>query len=188
MSATFARHFLRPGAPGTAPSRPVLVRSASHRSAIHGPWAPAANPSCAPPRRTPTSSPAFGRADGSALCTRLRKGPTPHKVIVFGTKQWPSKKAAAITRLGARDHQILPDRHRAGSPEETLEIFAFMEAADESKRQGGAPVNLSEVVRKTAVKSKPKRRVRAPRRTRPTTRVHQPSRCRLAKISADQRF
>ena len=27
-------------------------------------------------------------------------------------------------------------------PEETLEILAFMEAADESKRQGGAPVKI----------------------------------------------
>jgi predicted dehydrogenase len=32
--------------------------------------------------------------------------------------------------------------------EETLEIFAFMEAADESKRQGGAEVRLSDVLRK----------------------------------------
>src|SRR5437867_5461357 len=33
-------------------------------------------------------------------------------------------------------------------PEETLEIFAFMEAADESKRQGGVPVSLSAVLAK----------------------------------------
>ena len=31
-------------------------------------------------------------------------------------------------------------------PEETLEIYAFMEAADESKRQGGVPVTLDEVL------------------------------------------
>ena len=31
---------------------------------------------------------------------------------------------------------------------ETLEIFAFMEAADESKRQGGAPVTLESVMKK----------------------------------------
>jgi hypothetical protein len=31
------------------------------------------------------------------------------------------------------------------SPEETIEIFTFMEAADESKRRGGASVNLEEV-------------------------------------------
>jgi hypothetical protein len=34
------------------------------------------------------------------------------------------------------------------TPEETLEIFAFMEAADESKRQNGAPVKLKDVVKK----------------------------------------
>ena len=33
-------------------------------------------------------------------------------------------------------------------PEETLEIFAFMEAADESKRRGGAEVTLAEVLEK----------------------------------------
>jgi predicted dehydrogenase len=34
------------------------------------------------------------------------------------------------------------------SAEETIEIFAFMEAADESKRQNGAPVALAEVLAK----------------------------------------
>ncbi|MEZ6045864.1 MAG: Gfo/Idh/MocA family oxidoreductase [Planctomycetaceae bacterium] len=32
--------------------------------------------------------------------------------------------------------------------EETIEIYAFMEAADESKRQGGKPVSLKEVIEK----------------------------------------
>jgi hypothetical protein len=34
------------------------------------------------------------------------------------------------------------------SAEETIEIFAFMEAADESKRQGGAPVSIASVLDK----------------------------------------
>ena len=34
--------------------------------------------------------------------------------------------------------------------EETLEIYAFMEAADESKRQGGCPVKISDVMKKAA--------------------------------------
>jgi hypothetical protein len=34
------------------------------------------------------------------------------------------------------------------SPEETIELFAFMEAADESKRQGGAPVKIRDVLKK----------------------------------------
>ena len=33
-------------------------------------------------------------------------------------------------------------------PEETIEIFAFMEAADESKRRGGAEVTIAEVLKK----------------------------------------
>ncbi len=33
-------------------------------------------------------------------------------------------------------------------PEETVEIFAFMEAADTSKSQGGAPVKISDVLKK----------------------------------------
>ncbi len=34
------------------------------------------------------------------------------------------------------------------TPEETIEIFAFMEAADESKRQGGKAVSIKEVMQK----------------------------------------
>jgi hypothetical protein len=33
------------------------------------------------------------------------------------------------------------------SPAETLEIYAFMEAADESKRRDGAPVTIAEVMK-----------------------------------------
>jgi predicted dehydrogenase len=33
-------------------------------------------------------------------------------------------------------------------PEETLEIYGFMEAADESKRRGGTPVSVDEVLKK----------------------------------------
>ncbi|WP_373512107.1 Gfo/Idh/MocA family protein [Persicitalea sp.] len=38
------------------------------------------------------------------------------------------------------------------SPQETLEIYAFMEAADESKRQGGAAVTLESVMKKAQSK------------------------------------
>jgi hypothetical protein len=36
------------------------------------------------------------------------------------------------------------------SPDETIEIFAFMEAAEESKAKGGAPVRISEVISKAS--------------------------------------
>jgi predicted dehydrogenase len=39
-------------------------------------------------------------------------------------------------------------------PEETLEIYAFMEAADESKRQGGCPVKIADVMKKNGIPSK----------------------------------
>lgn len=39
------------------------------------------------------------------------------------------------------------------SAEETLEIFAFMEAADESQRQGGRPVSIAEVLAKARVEA-----------------------------------
>jgi predicted dehydrogenase len=79
----------------------------------------------------------------------LRKGPTPHKVIVFGTKAVAEQKGggdyAPLVREIVRFFQtgIAPV-----SPEETLELFAFMEAADESKRQGGAPVRIRDVMKK----------------------------------------
>jgi hypothetical protein len=77
----------------------------------------------------------------------LRKGPTPHKVIVFGTKavaeQQGSGDYAPLVREVIRFFQtgVAPV-----SPEETLELFAFMEAADESKRLGGQPVKIKEVL------------------------------------------
>lgn len=39
-------------------------------------------------------------------------------------------------------------------PEETLEIFTFMEAADESKRRGGTPVSLAETKQKAMAQVK----------------------------------
>ena len=41
------------------------------------------------------------------------------------------------------------------SAEETLEIFAFMEAADESKRQGGRPVTLERVMQQARQQTSP---------------------------------
>lgn len=39
------------------------------------------------------------------------------------------------------------------APEETIELFAFMEAADESKKQGGAPVRLADMLKSARSKS-----------------------------------
>jgi hypothetical protein len=79
----------------------------------------------------------------------LRKGATPHKVIAFGTKAVAEQKGSGTYAPLVRE--IIKFFQTGITPvtaEETLEIFAFMEAADESKRQGGKPVSLKEVVRK----------------------------------------
>ena len=39
------------------------------------------------------------------------------------------------------------------SAEETIELFAFMEAADESKRQGGIPVSLKMIMARARKKA-----------------------------------
>ena len=39
-------------------------------------------------------------------------------------------------------------------PEETLDIYAFMEAADESKRKGGAPVSVESVMEQARNKAR----------------------------------
>ncbi len=81
----------------------------------------------------------------------IRKGTTPHKVIAFGTKSVAEQKGsgnyAPLVREVVKFFQtgISPV-----PPEETLEIFAFMEAADESKRQGGKPVRLADVLRENS--------------------------------------
>ncbi|HEV7869043.1 MAG TPA: Gfo/Idh/MocA family oxidoreductase [Chthoniobacteraceae bacterium] len=78
----------------------------------------------------------------------LRTKTLPHKVTVFGStgfaeQQKTTHDYAPLVR------EIVTFFQTGVSPvptEETLEMFAFMEAADESKRRGGQPVKLSEVV------------------------------------------
>jgi Oxidoreductase family, NAD-binding Rossmann fold len=76
-----------------------------------------------------------------------RNGPTPHKVIVFGSKQVAEQKGSG--EYGPLVREIVKF-FQTGiapvSPAETLEIFAFMEAADESKREGGVPIRIQDVM------------------------------------------
>lgn len=79
----------------------------------------------------------------------LRKGPTPHKVIVFGTKAVAEQKGSGDYAPMLREViKFFQTGVAPVSPEETLNLFAFMEAADESKRQGGAPVKIADVMKK----------------------------------------
>jgi hypothetical protein len=78
----------------------------------------------------------------------IRKGPYEFGITVYGAK--------AILHSGAQPTnyyqpllveivKFLRTHKPPVSPEETLEMFAFMEAADVSKTRGGAPVALSEI-------------------------------------------
>jgi predicted dehydrogenase len=93
----------------------------------------------------------------------LRTGAIPYKVTVFGTtgfaEQQPKEPRfcafGAISEPGLSGDsyasllRAIVAFFRTGispvSAEETLEIFAFMAAAEESKRRGGLPVRLAEL-------------------------------------------
>jgi len=78
-----------------------------------------------------------------------RSGKQDYGVLVFG-----SKANQYFHGFGGYEPLLvqIAQFFRTGkppvSPEETLAMFAFMEAADESKRQGGRPVSLESVIAK----------------------------------------
>jgi len=78
-----------------------------------------------------------------------RNGPHGYGAIVFG-----EKSTQYIGKFGGYQPlvQQIVKFFKTGTPpvavEETLEIFAFMEASDESKRQGGVSVTLESVLDK----------------------------------------
>lgn len=100
---------------------------------------------------TPDTDIITGTWSGGRIGTlhALRKGPTPHKVIVFGTKAVAEQKGSGDYAPLLREvMKFFQTGVAPVSPEETLNLFAFMEAADESKRQGGAPVKIADVMKK----------------------------------------
>jgi len=93
-------------------------------------------------------------ADGRVATFRgIRPKPPPYGAVVFG-----DKGAERIVGSGTYKPLVveIAKFFRTGVPpvaaEETIEMFAFMEAADESKRQGGAPVMLEAVLQKARAK------------------------------------
>jgi predicted dehydrogenase len=99
----------------------------------------------------------------------IRKGQPKYSATVFGDK---GVSPAGIYGHGVPLKGVVPtnDRYMAYealaieigkffktrkppvSPDETIELFAFMEAAEESKRQNGAPVKLETVLAKVKMK------------------------------------
>lgn len=79
----------------------------------------------------------------------LKTGKKDYGAMVFGTKgiarsggyEGYGHLVDEVVRFFKTDHVPVP-------PDETIEIFAFMTAADESKTRGGAPVTLESVLKK----------------------------------------
>lgn len=100
---------------------------------------------------TPDTDVATGVWSGGRTGTLvgLRTGATPHSVIIFGSKavarQEDSGDYAPLVREIIKFFQT---RVAPIDPEETVAMFAFMEAADESKRLGGVPVQIKDVIEK----------------------------------------
>jgi len=79
----------------------------------------------------------------------IRTSGTPHKVIVFGSKAVAEQENSGdYAPLVAEIMKFFQTGVAPVPPEVTINMFAFMEAADESKRQNGAPVKISDVMEK----------------------------------------
>ena len=75
----------------------------------------------------------------------MRKGPYKYGGTVFGTKgNVPIGDYGGYEPLVVEIVKFFKTGKPPVSADETIEIFAFMEAADESKRQGGKPVTHRE--------------------------------------------
>jgi predicted dehydrogenase len=82
-----------------------------------------------------------------------RRGPYDFGATVYGSKAvLPSGKFEGYRPLVVEIVRFFKTGKPPVSPEETLEIYALMSAADESKRQGGAAVTIESVLSKAGYK------------------------------------
>ena len=79
----------------------------------------------------------------------IRGGKRSYKVIAFGTKAIAEQSSGGDYTPMLREIITFFNTGKPPvSPELTLELYAFMEAADESVRQGGKPVSIAELLKK----------------------------------------
>src|SRR5436190_8666302 len=79
----------------------------------------------------------------------IRRNREEFGAVAFGSKAIVhSGREGGYEELCREVVRFFKTRKSPVSPEETLEIFAFMEAADESKQRGGIPIRLDEVFTK----------------------------------------
>lgn len=85
----------------------------------------------------------------------LRNAVEPYQITAFGSKAVLHEKMSGDYTPFLREvMKFLQTGIPPVSPAETIEIFAFMEAADESKRQGGCTVKIADVIAKASVPAK----------------------------------
>ncbi len=77
----------------------------------------------------------------------LRQGHAGYGAMVFGSKGIaPAGNFVGYEPLVVEIVRFFKTGKVPVTPAETIELFAFMEAADESKRQGGKPVTIESVM------------------------------------------
>lgn len=85
----------------------------------------------------------------------IRKGKSDYGAMVFGKEMIGSSgRYDGYEPLLIEICKFFESGKPPVTAEETLEIYAFMEAADESKRQGGKPVTLASVLARAGSKRK----------------------------------
>lgn len=79
----------------------------------------------------------------------IRSSGMPHKVVVFGEKGVAEQENSGdYAPMLVEIVKFFQTGIAPVAAEETINMFAFMEAADESKRQGGVPVKIADVMEK----------------------------------------
>jgi hypothetical protein len=84
----------------------------------------------------------------------LRDGASGYGLVVFGQKSIEiGGKFDGYGPLAERVALFFRGKDPGVDPNESVEMFAFMEAADESKRNGGKPVTIREVMARASVEA-----------------------------------
>ena len=77
----------------------------------------------------------------------LRRGKSEFGAVAFGAKAIvPMTKGDGYEPLCREIAKFFKTKVPPVSAEETIEIFAFMEGADESKKQGGKPISIRDLI------------------------------------------
>ncbi len=78
----------------------------------------------------------------------LRGGKTDSSVIIYGRNGMATAKPSGYAPLLEQIVKFFKTGQAPVPADETIEIYAFMSAADESKAQGGAAISLPELIKK----------------------------------------